>query len=44
MAKIHVDIEENLKHDLKVIAAKKNKKIRAIITELVKAYIGKNKT
>ncbi len=42
MAKIHVDIDDDLKHRLKVVAAKKDKKLREIITIIVTEYLKKN--
>jgi hypothetical protein len=43
-SKIHVDIDQILKRDFKVIAAQKGKKIRGLITTLVADYVKKNKS
>lgn len=42
-SKIHVDIDEELKYRLKIIAANKKKSLRKIITEIVADYVKKNK-
>lgn len=44
MAKIHVDIDPKLKHDLKVVVAEKGIKLKDAIAEMVKIYVKKNKS
>lgn len=42
-SKLHMTIDEKLKTDLKVIAAKKHTTMSEIVIELIQEYVAKNK-
>ena len=41
--KLHMSIDEELKTQLKIIAAKQHKTMSEIVTELIKKYVDENK-
>ena len=42
-SKLHMTIDEELKTDLKIIAAKKHQTMSEIVIELISEYVAKNK-
>ena len=42
-SKLHMTIDDELKTELKVIAAKKHKTMSEIVIELITEYVAKNK-